>query len=108
MLLVEAMHAAEQGRSDRFTHHRRDLQASGLHRLAFALDIAALVGIEYRQIVIKIFISTIEPGVTLMLPAKISQIEHFTMPLGIGKQEAAAGQLVAPAQPINFRHHGRR
>ena len=76
-----------------------------LQRLALPFNVAPLVGIKNRQIIIKGIISLILPSVTLVTPTEIAMLEHPKPPLMIGKKKAAARHPKAAAQLIYFSRH---
>ena len=68
VLGIKIMHAHQQLGGNLLPHQRRDLHTGGGHSLAFAANITALVGIEPRQISLKINSAIRTPAALLVQP----------------------------------------
>ena len=108
VLLVEAMHAAEQSRGDRLSHHWSHLQARGLHGLALAFDVAALVGVETAEVGLEIGVTLVAPQALLIQPGGAPRRLRQRLPGRIHIQEVAAENLMLAAEGIDQLQHQRR
>lgn len=104
-ILVEAVHSREQRFGNLVAGERLETDASGCHRFALPLDVAALVGVEDGQVVIKSLIALILPNIAVVQPAGEAVAFQLGSPDWIDKQKIAARDTVARAEMVNGTHH---
>ena len=108
MVFIEAMHARQQFGCDRFCRNGTHLQARLLNRLALAADVAALVGVETGEIILKVAVAGIAPEALLIQPGGAASGFGVGAPSGVDVEEVAAQQLVALTKAIDQAQHQRR
>ena len=102
------MHAAQQCGADRLPHNSGHLQASGLHGLALALDVAALIGVKAAQVGVEIAVALVAPQALLIEPCGTTRRLSQGLPGWIHIQKIAAEDLVLAAEGIDQLQHQRR
>ena len=108
MLGIKVVHAVDHGRGDGRPHQGGHLQARRGHRLAFALDVAPLVGVKAGQIALEGAEPWIGPEPLLVDPGRPACRLGAGTPNRIHIQEIAAQDLVLAAKrPYMLKHQHR-